>query len=54
MTMPQSRIDNIAVCCDQEECLREVVHSTAGRPGLPTRTCIAACTGIERTLANHG
>ena len=35
------------VYCDQEECLREVVHSTAGRLGLPTRV-----TAIEQGPAN--
>ena len=33
----KTRYGNIPMCCDQEECLREVVHSTAGRLGLPTR-----------------
>ena len=33
----QTRYGNIPVYCDQEECLREVVHSTAGRLGMPTR-----------------
>ena len=32
----QTRHGNIPVYCDQEECLRGVVHSTAGRLGLPT------------------
>ena len=29
----QTRYGNIPVYCDQEECLREVVHNTAGRLG---------------------
>ena len=29
-------VNTILVYCDQEECLREVVHSTAGRLGMPT------------------
>ena len=29
-------VNNILVYCDQEECLPEVVHSTAGRLGMPT------------------
>ena len=33
----QTRYGNIPVYCDQDECLREVVHSTAGRLGMPTR-----------------
>ena len=33
--------------CDQEECLREVVHSTAGRLGLPT-----GVTAVEQSQAN--
>ena len=33
----QTRYGNIPVYCDQEDCLREVVQSTAGRLGLPTR-----------------
>ena len=32
--------------CDQEECLREVVHSTAGRLGLPT-----GVTAVEQSQA---
>ena len=32
----QTRYGNVQLYCDQEECLREVVHSTAGRLGLPT------------------
>ena len=32
----QTRYENIPVSCDQEECLREVVHSTEGRLGMPT------------------
>ena len=32
----QTRYGNIPVYCDKEECLREVVHCTAGRLGLPT------------------
>ena len=61
----QTRYGSIPVYCDQGECLREVVHSTAGRLGLPTGVtaversqatgrCGAACTSIERTFANHG
>ena len=33
--------------CDQEECLREVVHSTTGRLALPTKV-----TAIEQSQAN--
>ena len=33
--------------CDQEECLREVAHSTAGRLGLPT-----GVTAVEKSQAN--
>ena len=43
----QTRYGNIPVCCDQEECLREVVHSTAGRLGLPT-----GVTAVEQSQAN--
>ena len=32
----QTRYGNIPVYCDQEECLREDVHSTAGRLGIRT------------------
>ena len=39
----QTRYGNIPVYCDQEECLREVVHNTAGRLGMPT--------SVERTTA---
>ena len=38
---------NIPMYCDQEECLREVVHSTAGRLGLPT-----GVTAVEQSQAN--
>ena len=43
----QTRSGNIPVHCDQEECLREVVHSTAGRLGMPT-----GVTSIEQSQAN--
>ena len=43
----QKRYGNMPVYCDQEECLREVVHSTAGRLGLPT-----GVTPVERSQAN--
>ena len=43
----QTRYGNIPVYCDQEECLREVVRSTARRLGLPTRV-----TAIEQGQAN--
>ena len=43
----QTRCGNILVCCDQEECLREVVHSTAGRLRLPTKV-----TAVEQSQAN--
>ena len=43
----QTRYGNIPVYCDQEECLREVVHSTAGRRGLPT-----GGTAVEKSQAN--
>ena len=43
----QMRCGNIPVYCDQEECLREVVHSTAGRLGLPTRV-----TAVGQSQAN--
>ena len=43
----RTRYGNIPVYCDQEECLREVVHSTAGRLGMPTRV-----TAVEQSQAN--
>ena len=43
----QTRYGNITECCDQEECLREVVHNTAGRLGMPTRV-----TAVEQSQAN--
>ena len=43
----QTRYGNISVYCDQEECLREVVHSTPGRLGLPT-----GMTASEQSQAN--
>ena len=43
----QTRCGNIPVCCDQEECLREVVHSAAGRLGMPT-----GVNAVERSQAN--
>ena len=43
----QTRCGNIPVYCDQEECLREVVHSTAGRLELP-----AGVTAVEQSEAN--
>ena len=42
----QARYGNIPVYCDQEECLREVVHSTAGRLGMPT-----GVTAVEQSQA---
>ena len=61
----QTLYGNIPVYCDQEECLREVVHSSAGRLGLSTRvtavelslatrTCRAACASAESAFTNHG
>ena len=35
----QTRYGNIPVYCDEEECLREVVFSTAGRLGLSSSVC---------------
>ena len=43
----QTRYGNIPVHCDQEECLREVAHSTARRLGMPTRV-----TAVEQSQAN--
>ena len=43
----QIRSGNISVYCDQDECLREVVHNTAKRLGLSTR--VTAIAGIMRT-----
>ena len=43
----QTRCGNIPVYCDQEECLREVVHGTAGRLELP-----AGVTAVEQSEAN--
>ena len=43
----QTRYGNIPVYRDQEECLREVVHNTAGRLGLPT-----GVTAVEQSQAN--
>ena len=43
----QTRYGNIPVYCDQEECLREVVHRTAERLGMPT-----AVTAFEQSQAN--
>ena len=43
----QTRHGNIPAYCDQEECLREAVHSTAGRLVLPTRG-----TAVEQSQAN--
>ena len=45
----QTRCGNTPVYFDQEECLREVVHSTAGRLGMPTRV-----TAVEQGQANGG
>ena len=39
--------ENIPVNCDPEECLREVVHSTAGKLELPT-----GVTAVEQIHAN--
>ena len=43
----QTPCGNIPVYCDQEECLREVVHSTAGRLGMLT-----GVTAAEQGQAN--
>ena len=43
----QTRHGHIPVYCDQEECLREVVHSIAERLGLPTNV-----PAIEQSQAN--
>ena len=43
----QTRHGHIPVYCDQEECLREVVHSSTERLGLPTRV-----PAIEQSQAN--
>ena len=43
----QTRYGNIPVCWDQEECLREVVHSTAGRLGMPI-----GVSAVEQSQAN--
>ena len=43
----QTRYGNIPEFCDQEECLREVVHNRAGRLGMPTRV-----TAVEQSQAN--
>ena len=43
----QTRCGNIPVYSDQKECLRDVVHSTAGRLRLPT-----GATAVERSQAN--
>ena len=43
----QTRCGTIPVYCDQEECLREVVHSTAGRLGMPR-----GLTAVEQSQAN--
>ena len=43
----QTRYGNIPVYRDQEECLREVVHSMAGRLGMPTRV-----KAVEQSQAN--
>ena len=40
----QTRYGNIPVYCDQEECLREVVHSAARRLGMP-----AGVTAVEQS-----
>ena len=42
----QRRYGNIPVYCDQEECLREVVHRTAGK--LPT-----GVTAVDQSQANR-
>ena len=44
----QTRRGHIPVHCDQEECLREVVHSIAERLGLPTNV-----PAIEQSPANE-
>ena len=47
LTALQTRYGNIPKYCDQEECWREVVHSTARRLGLPTRV-----TAVKQNQAN--
>ena len=43
----QTRYGHIPVYCDQEECLREVVHGTAGGLGMPT-----GVTAVELSQTN--
>ena len=43
----KTRYGNTPVYCDEEECLRKLVHSTAGRHGLPT-----GVTAVEQSQAN--
>ena len=43
----QTRHGHIPMYCDQEECLREVVHSSTERLGLPTNV-----PAIEQSQAN--
>ena len=47
LSVLQTRYGNIPLYCDQEEWLREFVHSTAGRLGMPTRV-----TAVEQSHAN--
>ena len=42
-----TRYGNIPVSCDQEECLRDVIHNTAVRLGLPT-----GVTAVGQSQAN--
>ena len=43
----QTRYGNIPVYCDQEECLREFFHCTAGRLGVAT-----GVTAVEQSQGN--
>ena len=44
----RTRCRNIRVCCDREECLREVAHSTLGKLGMPV-----GVTAVEQSQS-HG
>ena len=44
---PQTRCGHIPVHCDQNECLREAAHSTAGMLGMPT-----GVTPVEQSQTN--
>ena len=46
MKVLHTRYGNVLVYCDQEECLREVVHGTVGKLGLPT-----GVTAVEQIQA---